>query len=82
MICHFLLLKAPIRSSKLFENSPASSTDRRRCLTAEAEFPGKCYSEGGVVIPPGSPQYSFKSVPRSLVHPGEENRPGLTLSFC
>ena len=24
--------------------SPASATDRRRCLTAEAEFPSKCYS--------------------------------------
>ena len=64
---HFLLLKAPIRSSKRCENSTASvktkilfitpekmsfpgqkepslasATARRSCLTAEAEFPGKC----------------------------------------
>ena len=79
MICHFLLLKAPVRISKRFKNSPASVKSKiqfthtgkneltrpvgsvlgfycpptqfspaseiamRCCLTAEAEFPGKCY---------------------------------------
>ena len=42
MICHFLLLKTPIRSSKRFENSPASVKSKiQSTALAKMSFPGQ-----------------------------------------
>ena len=106
MICHFLLLKAPIRSSKRFRKvskydlvyntgknelpwsegavpgyycpptqfSLASATARSSCLAAEAEFPGKCLAKETLSYRQDR-RCSFKSVPQSVVRPGEAKRP-------
>ena len=53
--------------------SPASAIARRSCLAAGSEICAKFNSQGGVELPPGSPQYSsFKFYLQCAVSPVEE----------
>ena len=69
MICHFLVLEAPLSCSKRFENFPASVKSKIRFITpAKMSFPGQKES---------SPAFTARqrNGPRQVQQPGGVVRP-------